>query len=168
MSKFKVGDKVRFVNKNGAQSWAEGVEFTVEKFNKDKLGNSSGWYQGSDATRYGEPFDAYDNDLGNSGGIWEENLELVEKSLEDQLADAEKIVAELKQKLEERDAPVTKRLPIGSVISTGVFQYVKLADNTWQAILTESGEPISAYLSGFSPYGDDRFIGKVEVIREGI
>jgi hypothetical protein len=152
MSKFKVGDKVRITNTGSVPqeliSRSVGKIQTVTEADDDWGFFLTEQYQ---------------------GGIWDANAELVvEKSLEDQLADAEKIVAELKQKIEDAKPKAAKLTP-GTIVSrVEDSTMVKLGTDSWATVDTHIAK-YPARNANIVVYRDediDRY--GFEVIREGI
>lgn len=162
--KFKIGDRVRVTNALGTQKWAEGVEFTIDYFHADDSLGQLGWYEGTQATKGGDPWSAYEeNEDQASGGIWEANLELA-PTLEQKLEAAKAEVASLKRQIKARNRIDLDALPNGSVVGNQSYYYVKLGDG-WYAIATVVTGSDLDFKSG--PFAPDDF-DKVTVVREGI
>jgi hypothetical protein len=150
MSKFKVGDKVRITNTGSVPqeliSRSVGKIQTVTEADDDWGFFLTEQYQ---------------------GGIWDDNAELViEKSLEDQLAEAEKAVAELKQKLEDAK-PKARDLPLGTVVDSDHDYYTKIARDSW-VVVDKSRKDSFKRSNTIVVYRDERLNNGFEVIREGI
>lgn len=147
--KFQIGERVRVTNALNTQFWAKGVEFTIDQYIPDELfSHSSGWYKGSNAVQDGETFQYPHGDAGNSGGIWEGNLERVKPTLEEKLAKAKAVVAELEKAIEDAK-PHARDIAVGTHVvnnyhgygddedSTYSDEYVKVGKNSWALVSRE-------------------------------
>lgn len=125
MTEYKRGDRVKIVNAK-FQPWVTELVGKFATVERDKGGYVT----------------IRDRDLDPSNsGIWKSNLELVEKSLEDQLAEAEKIVARLKQKIEDAK-PKAEKFPSGTVVKLSGDMHpgymVKVSKDAWATLDKES------------------------------
>jgi hypothetical protein len=156
MTEYKRGDRVKIVNAK-RQPWVTEIVGKFATVEQDKGGYVT----------------IRERDLDpSSSGIWKSNLELVDKSLEDQLADAEKAVAELKQKIADAK-PKVSDLPLGTVIDSGRDYYTKVAKDSWVVVdksrnhTFKRSDSIAVY--SIAVYRDNYLNEQgFEVIREGI
>lgn len=119
MSAFKVGDRVKITNSgNHAQ------KKLIEHVGKVFTVTGSSAYNGYFFAKGADP---------DAGGIWDDNAELVtDAPLEDQLAEAEALVASLKQQIEDVK-PWAADLDAGTHVKDwgGCCEFVKVATDTW-------------------------------------
>jgi len=149
MSKFKVGDRVVVTDPAYSE---EGLESNIIDIDDD--------YFVLDKENYIDR-GRYDGATWVTDRFREYQLELVDQTLEDQLAEAEQKVAELKQQIEDRDN--FSALPVGSVVRSA-YDYVKVGKNNWVSL-----KPLTRRdnVTVWSDQDMGSYSGTV-VIREGI